>query len=226
MNVQIKVFESNFLAAVGLNKQVVGQDLAFDVIAKGRHSRIGLGVGSQGNLYSVGNFQAAFLAKVLNAVDNLARHTFFYKFVGEFHFESHGQIAFVRHQPTRNVFADNLYISRLYRHFVAFHHQVDVSIAFQVGDGLLFQSFHLGGDTFHQLTKLLTHCTEVALHFLNKHALSIFNEVQFLNVHFAHNEVFHCLDVRSLTLVYGRNHDLQQGLAHLDVYLTAQSQHH
>jgi len=81
------------------------------------------------------------------------------------------------------------------------------------------------GNTLHGLAKLLTHHAEVAFHLLDQYALPL-GKKQVFHVHLTDDQFFHCLDVLTLLLIHGGNHDLLKRLSHLDIHLATQCQHH
>ena len=87
------------------------------------------------------------------------------------------------------------------------------------------QAIHLCCNVFHEFAILLSHDTEVALYLLHEYALT-FHKVEFLHINLVFYEVCHGCNALSLRVVDGWNHDLSKWLAHFDVHLTAQSQHH
>ena len=108
---------------------------------------------------------------------------------------------------------------------LTFHFNSDSTLLLEFCYLFLREFSHYGSHTLHQLAELLTHRTEVTLHFLHQHTGTL-HETKFLDIHLVHDQVLHCLDMLLLFLIDGRNHNSLQRLTHLDIHLATQGKHH
>ena len=92
-------------------------------------------------------------------------------------------------------------------------------------DLLLGNIVHKVSNPFHEFSKLLTHGSEVTLHFLYQQTFT-FHEVQLLHVDLSLNQICHRIDSAFLFFIDGRNHHLLQWLTYLNIHFATQCQYH
>ena len=169
----------------------------------------------------VSNFQPTLLADVLDAVHQLTGHTLSTQFIGQSNIEGYGEIAFVAHQPARDILADDFNIGSLDADGLSFDIDGKSAISLKVCYLLLAKGIDSSSHGLHHLTELLAHGAEIALHFLHQDA-SALNEFHFLDVHFLQENLLHALDGIALGAVNGRDHQRLKGLLHFDTLLATQ----
>ena len=175
---------------------------------------------------TVGNLEILFLTQVLYTLHQFTGRTLHAKRIRHGNIERHRQAAFIGHRPAGNVLTENLHVGHLdgYR-LAALQGHAERAFAFQLSYLFLCQALHRSGHVLHQFTELLAHRTEVALHFLHQHAIA-FHKLQFLDVHFVQNQLFHGFYAFTAFGVTRRYGNALQGLTHDNPFFLAQGQDH
>ena len=155
---------------------------------------------------AVGDLQTALLTDVLDAVDKLTGHTFVLQLLGQLHLKGDGQVAFIGHQPARDILRDDFHIDSFDGEGLTLYLDADGALLFEFCNLLLRELVHSGGHTLHKLTELLAHRTEIALHLLHQYTGSL-HETELLHVHLVHDEILDSLDMLLLFSINSRNHD-------------------
>ena len=83
-----------------------------------------------------------------------------------------------------------------------------------------------GGDLLHSLAVNLAESLEVRLDLLRDDACGVGDELGFLHIDFAEDDVLHFLELPSHLVGYDRDDELRERLAHLDIDLAPEGEHH
>src|SRR5574344_1896641 len=217
--IQLKVIKFYLFAIIGCNRDTVSKDLSADIILETLYSSIALFVFRQSDIDAVGYFKAVLLTQVLDTVDQLTSHTFTTEFISQFNFEGNGKRTFISNQPSWNILADDLYILDINYNIFSINNNCVFCFLLEFQNLFLIQCHDSIVDTLHQFSEFLSECSEVTFYLFYQNAIA-FNEFQFFDIHFVHNQFLDSFDMAFLFIIYSWYHDTLQRLTNFDIDFT------
>src|SRR5664279_4854697 len=176
--------------------------------------------------YLVRDIISILLAHILDPVHKLACNTFITQIVRYCNIESNSELAIIGDLPSRDILRNNLNIPGRKYYLLPVNSYRMISIVLKSDNLLRGESCDRIADLLHQLAIPRTKCFEIWFYFLHKDRGSIINIFNFFDINLGKYQVLNGLKFLSEIFISNRDHNPGQRLAHLEAYLSSQSEDH
>src|SRR5690554_1728418 len=174
----------------------------------------------------IGNIQTTVLTQILNTVNQFTGITFLAQVLTNGNVQCHSNPSFIGHQPAGNVLTDDFHILGQQLELLPVYLHGKRTSTFK--SRYIFGSHctNSRGYRLHQFAVLWTQRLEVWFNGFNQNTGTFFQVLQLLHIHLIQNQILHRFQLGLKAGIQNRDHDLLQGLTHLNAYLTTQGQYH